>query len=184
MARMNLLQKELQSIHHETNPEYSRLLDIISNERNESIQGAQVFKIYQLEISRKLYEEELESVVNDINHEKETLRDKMLIGLEEKRRRLEFELNSGAFNSFDFNGILILLNLDQQNANYRLPNRKGRGSSISNVKVVEAEKVLGRKRKNQNVAILNVGLKEHEIYDDISYFRRMGISGRRGVSRK
>lgn len=103
---MNILQEQLSSIHQETHPEYARLVDIIRNERNESIQGAEIFKNYQLEISRKLYQEELESVVNDTNQEKEALRDKMLIALEDKRRRLEFELNSFALNSFslEFNG--------------------------------------------------------------------------------
>ena len=58
-----------------------------------------MFKNYQLEISRKFYQEELENVVNEMNQEKEALKDKMLIALDEKRRKLEFELAS-----FEFNG--------------------------------------------------------------------------------
>jgi hypothetical protein len=93
------LLNELSSIHQETNPEYNRLLNIIQDERNESITGALVFKNYQLEITRKFYQEELENVVNEMNQEKEALKDKMLIALDEKRRKLEFELAS-----FEFNG--------------------------------------------------------------------------------
>ena len=74
---------------------------------------------------------------------------------------------------------------DGQSQPKSITTRKGRGASISNnlPKPVE-EKTFGRKRKAQNVPILNFVLKEHEIYDDISYFTRMGISGRRGFSRK
>ena len=93
------LLNELSSIHQETNPEYNRLLNIIQDERKESISGALVFKNYQLEISRKLYQEELENLVNEMNQEKDALKDKMLIALDEKRRKLEFELAA-----FEFNG--------------------------------------------------------------------------------
>jgi hypothetical protein len=99
---MSDLQTELVCIYKETHPEYNRLLNIIQDERNESISGALVFKNYQLEISQKFHQEELENVVTEMNQEKEALKDKMLIALEEKRRKLEFELAS-----FEFNGYLL-----------------------------------------------------------------------------
>ena len=176
----NSLEIELSSIQQETNPEFQRLLNIITLERDESIASAEYFRNYSLDISLKLFEMELKNLYSEITTEKESLKDKMLIGLEEKKRLLEFELNSFEFNNGNFSTLEIL---DPQNLNYRLPNRKVRGSSLSNQKPVD-EKILGRKRKNQNVANVNLLLKEHEIYDDISYFRRMGISGRRVQSRK
>lgn len=72
-----------------THPEFVQRLHQIEDERILCIENAKLWQDYQLSCAERLYHLETEQVEQDYISEKEGLRDKMLLQIEHRRRKLK-----------------------------------------------------------------------------------------------
>ncbi len=107
--------------------------------------------------------------------EKEGLKEKMLSALEDRKRKLKdeletFDLNQGR-DFFLFSKKTFLKKIEVTIESRTMVTRKTRASAPKTQEEPTNKKE--KKRKGVNNPALVGLLKDHEIYDDITYFRRV-----------
>ncbi|KAI9018404.1 Sds3-like protein [Hyaloraphidium curvatum] len=153
--------REIKDLQDGSHPDFREKMKQLIEERDELIRQAELFRDYQLHCATVLYEAEKASAQEDYHNEKQGLKEKMLLDLENKRRKLREEREN-----FDVMAVTADGAMDQKaRATRRNPMTKGVG-----------EERKERRRKQQQGPQCPYLLKDSEIHEDLNVLRRVRIA--------
>ncbi|CAG8565993.1 1716_t:CDS:2 [Ambispora leptoticha] len=88
---MNEIINEMKGIQDGTSPEYEERLQMLIEERDATIFRANTYREYLIEISERIFDEEVAQAEQDYERERQDLIEKLLADVEDRRRRLKEE---------------------------------------------------------------------------------------------
>ncbi|CAG8508567.1 11778_t:CDS:2 [Ambispora gerdemannii] len=88
---MNEIINEMKGIQDGTSPEYEERLQMLIEDRDATIYRATTYREYLLEISERIFDEEVAQAEQDYERERQDLIEKLLADVEERRKRLKEE---------------------------------------------------------------------------------------------
>ncbi|KAG9302768.1 hypothetical protein G9A89_009545 [Geosiphon pyriformis] len=88
---MNDIMNEMKGIQDGTSPEYEERLQMLMEEREYTINQANAYRKYLLEVSERIYNEEIEQADEYYKQERDELKEKLLADVEERKKRLKEE---------------------------------------------------------------------------------------------
>jgi hypothetical protein len=163
--KMAGLTKESQQLTEGTHPEYIDQMNQIEKTKNEKLHISKTWRDLLIKTVENTYKTECEAIENELAAEKESLNQRLMATLQEKKKKLEEEKNNMDI-SFDFNSSISYQQYLQQNkyqSTRKLRSKKGELDL----------KTLKRQRLTTGPQIVHT-LTEPEIVEDI-YLIRKGL---------
>jgi hypothetical protein len=172
-SKTECLKRELREILNGTHSEFVRKLEDLEEDRKESINRAESWRKYQLELASSLYKMEQVQAEQEYLAEKEGLKDRMLAAIEEKRKKLKEDMD---ILVIDAASSIVNSNTDMETSRFQTRKLRRR----------DKEEFRSSKKRQQSAGPpILLTLKEAEITDDINLISKLtskkAAYGKRGV---
>ncbi|KAJ3285967.1 hypothetical protein HK104_009232 [Borealophlyctis nickersoniae] len=156
--KISLFKQEMREVQEGIHPDFEDSVNQLAAERDWAIKKAELFRNYQIECANHLYQIEHETSMREYMQEKQSLRERMISGLEERKRKLKDDREN-----FDINNVDAAIE-----AQKTIGTRKATRATAAK----QPEEKKEKRRKVTNMGGLVFLLKEHEILDDMGVVRR------------
>ncbi|KND02757.1 uncharacterized protein SPPG_01840 [Spizellomyces punctatus DAOM BR117] len=159
--KLGTFKQDIQTLSQGTHPEFTDILRVFDQDRQQAVDYAALFRDYQLDCANVIYRHEHDSTVLEYKKEKESLREKLLSNLEEKKRKLKEDREN-----FDMHTVVVDTIEDQ-----RLGTRKATRSHAA-----KTDDKKEKRRKTQALPGLVVLASDDVALQDLSIIRRAGYA--------
>ncbi|KAK9767746.1 hypothetical protein K7432_002221 [Basidiobolus ranarum] len=88
------LSRELKQIYHETHPEFKTSLEELANQRDENLYATKLYREYLSSNVERIYEAEVQRAEEEYEKEKQSIKEKLLAAIEEKKSKLKEDKDS------------------------------------------------------------------------------------------
>jgi hypothetical protein len=106
------IERDIHDILSGRHAEYLDHVQELEMTRDEEILKAEIIRDYQIQVAEALYRAEIEDCINDFEHEKDNLKQRIMQSIDDRKRKLKddkdnFDIHNGTLTSHDTNLFIV-----------------------------------------------------------------------------